>query len=468
MGSDWKEIKFSELCAITRGASPRPIKEFVKETGMPWVKIADATATKGRTISSTNEFIKKEGVAKSVEVYQGDLILTNSATPGLPMFVGINACIHDGWMLLRNFKGLNKNFAYWLLLHERRNLVMQGNGSVFTNLKTDILKNHVVKIPSLEEQKEIAYRLDLIAEKIELNQQTNETLEAMAQAMFKSWFVDFDPVRAKMKAKTEGFDPDKAAMAAIAGVSSFAKASEDKSAPQNWEDVEAALDQKLASMTEAQRNQLQHTAELFTDELVESELGEVPKGWEYDQLGNFITVKRGGSPRPIKDFVVDEGLHWTKISDATSENSPFIMSTKEFIKEEGLKKTILLEKGSLILSNSATPGLPKFLNIDACIHDGWLYFPIKDHFTDLYLYHLFIEIRKALVAKGSGTVFTNLKTSILRNYDLVIPNKELVMKFNEMAQNTFESLLNNRKEIETLSKLRDTLLPKLISGEIEV
>jgi type I restriction enzyme S subunit len=194
----------------------------------------------------------------------------------------------------------------------------------------------------------------------------------------------------------------------------------------------------------------------------------VPKGWEYDQLGNFITVKRGGSPRPIKDFVVEEGLHWTKISDATSENSPFIMTTKEFIKEEGLKKTVLLEKGSLILSNSATPGLPKFLNINACIHDGWLYFPETEHFTDHYLYHLFVEIRKALVAKGSGTVFTNLKTSILRNYDVVVPNEELVMKFTNNTQSIFAALLKNREETDTITKLRDTLLPKLISGEVGV
>ena len=329
-------------------------------------------------------------------------------------------------------------------------------GATMPSLNTKLLSDLPIYYPEYDIQLEIADILETLDQKIHLNQQTNETLEAMTQAIFKSWFVDFDPVRAKIEATSAGRDPNRAAMAAIAGVS----------LEQDWDEIEAALQQKLDLMTNDQRTRHRQTAELFPDELVESEIGEVPKGWGYDQLGNFITVKRGGSPRPIKNYVVEEGFNWTKIADATSENSPFILKTKEFIKEEGLKKTVLLDSGSLILSNSATPGLPKFLNIDACIHDGWLYFPEKRHFSDLYLYHLFIEIRKALVAKGSGTVFTNLKTSILREYDVVVANESLVIEFTKLAQSMFSTIKLKRMETENLSNLRDTLLPKLISGEI--
>lgn len=98
MREDWKLKKLGDICFIRRGSSPRPIKNYlIQEGGMPWVKISDATEANGKFINSTAEQIKMEGVSKSVIVNPGDLILSNSGTAGLPMFMGITACIHDGW-----------------------------------------------------------------------------------------------------------------------------------------------------------------------------------------------------------------------------------------------------------------------------------------------------------------------------------------------------------------------------------
>ena len=99
MTSSWRKAAFKEFCDITRGASPRPIHDYLGAEGMPWIKIADATAESSRYITKTKEKIKLDGVRASVEVFPGDLILSNSATPGLPKFLKINACIHDGWMV---------------------------------------------------------------------------------------------------------------------------------------------------------------------------------------------------------------------------------------------------------------------------------------------------------------------------------------------------------------------------------
>jgi len=187
--SEWREVKISDFCSITRGGSPRPIQDFIGSEGTPWVKIADATASGSRYIEFTKEFIKEEGEAKSRVVYPGDFILSNSATPGLPRFMKIRACIHDGWLLLREIKGVDEIFLYYLLLTEREALLVQGNGSIFTNLKTDILKNHVVKLPSLPEQKAIAAVLSSLDDKIDLLHRQNLTLEAMAETLFRQWFV---------------------------------------------------------------------------------------------------------------------------------------------------------------------------------------------------------------------------------------------------------------------------------------
>ncbi len=184
-------------------------------------------------------------------------------------------------------------------------------------------------------------------------------------------------------------------------------------------------------------------------------------------LGDYITIKRGSSPRPIRKYLSNSGYHWLKISDATKESSPFIIDIKECIVKEGLSKTVLLKSGSIVLSNSATPGLPKILDIDTCIHDGWLFFPTS-LFSNEYLYLFFKVIREELVSFGNGSVFTNLKTDIIKNYSTVLPPKHVLNKFDKSIKPIFMKILANTREIKRLKALRDTLLPKLMSGEIDV
>ena len=303
-----------------------------------------------------------------------------------------------------------------------------------------------LRLPEKGKRKKIGEILKSIDDKIHLNNQINQTLESIAQVIFKSWFIDFDPVRAKIAAKQEGNDPELAAMCAISGKS------------------EAELEQ----IAKEDFAELQATAALFPDELVESELGEVPKGWDATALRNFLEIKRGGSPRPIQNFMAPTGYPWVKIADATADPSPFLFKTKEFIIKEGLRKTVYLKKGSLILTNSATPGLPKFLELDACIHDGWLYFPQKKHFSDNYLYFLFLKLRTQLVAQGNGSVFTNLKTDILRNQVVLVPTREVIEKFDLQVGKILEMMKTQCIQSSNLSDLRDTLLPKLLSGKVSV
>ncbi|GEM_PF-127958 len=304
---------------------------------------------------------------------------------------------HDTTLWVKDFHGNDPKYVYYFFKNMCAELLSMDVGAANPTLN----RNHVhplkVLWPNKLTQKAIAHILGTIDDKIDLNRRMNETLEAMAQAIFKSWFVDFD------------------------GCTEFE----------------------------------------------DSELGRVPKGWQVVELGDYVTVKRGGSPRPIRDFVVPEGLPWLKIADATANNCPFIYKTKEFIKEECLKKTVLLQKRALILS-SATPGLPRFLQLDACIHDGWLYFPEKKIFTDHYLYHLFLILRKSLISKGNGSVFTNLKTAILKTEKVVLPPKELILKFEREASELLGRVNKLSIESSTLANLRDTLLPKLISGELRV
>lgn len=294
--------------------------------------------------------------------------------------------------------------------------------------------------PSSKERDAIAHILGSLDDKIELNRRMNATLEAMAQALFKSWFVDFDPVIDN----------------ALAAGHPIPEALQERA------EVRAALGDQRQPLPEAIRQQ-------FPNRFVCNEdMGWVPEGWEVVKLGKFVTVKRGGSPRPIHDFLVDEGLPWVKISDATASDSRFLMGTKQFIKLEGLSKTIMLNKGALILSNSATPGIPKFLELNACVHDGWLYFPQKKQFGDQYLFHLFLSIREELLSQGNGSIFTNLKTDILKDHILLKPNKILLDHAENRLGELHHRILLIQKQTETLTQLRDTLLPKLLSGQLRI
>lgn len=229
------------------------------------------------------------------------------------------------------------------------------------------------------------------------------------------------------------------------------------------------LREKIAHNVAINDNLQQQAAALFESWFVNLDPwnGVQPSDWENAPLGSFVEIKRGGSPRPIQNYLSDSGLRWLKISDVTSLNSPFVLEIKEHIKEDGLRKTVFLHAGELVLSNSATPGIPKILDVDTCIHDGWLYFP-KSELSKYYLYLFFKHIRKELVALGNGSVFTNLKTDILKAFPATKADKSTLKEFDALVAPLFNAMLNADRENFKLAAMRDALLPKLMSGEVDV
>lgn len=193
----------------------------------------------------------------------------------------------------------------------------------------------------------------------------------------------------------------------------------------------------------------------------------MPDSWNSGKLGDFAEIKRGGSPRPIQEYLSDSGLRWLKISDVTSLQTPFVIDIKDHIIEAGLRKTVFLKAGSLVLSNSATPGVPKILDVDSCIHDGWLYFP-ESKFSKEYLYLYFKYIRQQLVNLSNGSVFNNLKTDILKGYPTILPDTETLRHFDDIVMPMFLQMQNLTRESHKLADMRNALLPKLMSGELDV
>src|SRR5690554_276704 len=462
MSAEWPVVRLGKHCLkVGSGATPKGGKSVYLESG-------DIALIRSQNIY--NDGFKANGLAyitpqaaeklNNVEVQPNDILLNitgdSVARVCLAPDEHLPARVNQHVAIIRpDPKEFDARFLRYFLTSPTQQELLLSIASAGAT-RNALTKSHIESLevckPDLQTQSRIADQLHSLESKIQLNGSINQTLEQMAQAIFKSWFVDFEPVKAKIAALEAGGSKEDALLAAMQAISGKG---------------EAELTTLQAEQPE-QYAELRATAELFPSAMQDSELGEIPDGWHVSPLGNFLTIKRGGSPRPIKDYIVPTGYPWTKIADATENDNPYIFKTKEFIKAEGLKKTTYLKRGTLILSNSATPGLPRFLALDACIHDGWLHFPQTRHFTDSYLYQLFLQIRKHLVSQGNGSVFTNLKTDILRNQLVLVPPAGLVQIFDKQGSRLLEVVKTKSEENDNLSELRDTLLPKLLSGELSV
>ncbi len=194
MKEGWEYKKLGEVCMIERGGSPRPIKDYITDSpdGVNWIKIGDATDG-SKYINSTEEKIKTEGVKKSRLVKKGDFILSNSMSFGKPYILGIDGCIHDGWLVIRDENEIfNKSFLYYYLgspnmFREFQKLAV---GGVVNNLNSKLVRGVVVPIPSLSEQQQIVEELDLLSSIIEKKKEQLKELDALAQSIFYNMFGD--------------------------------------------------------------------------------------------------------------------------------------------------------------------------------------------------------------------------------------------------------------------------------------
>lgn len=196
----------------------------------------------------------------------------------------------------------------------------------------------------------------------------------------------------------------------------------------------------------------------------------IPTNWEVKEFQNICNIKRGASPRPIDDYMdpTNQGMPWVKISDASKDGSPFMLDVKESIIKDGVSKSVTVTPGTLIVSNSASPGIPKFIQLTACVHDGWLVLDKYDESFKYYLFYVILDMRENLLHIASGSVFKNLKTDYLKQLPVLIPDSKTMENFNAKIKPLFEKQLVNAKQIESLTTQRNTLLPLLMTGQIEM
>jgi len=295
------------------------------------------------------------------------------------------------------------------------------HGSTITRIYNDNLRSIKLNVPdSLFEQQKIASVLSALDSKIELNNRINSELEAMAKTLYDYWFVQFE------------FPFD------------FAQGKPDKKGKPY-----KSSGGKMVWNEELKR--------------------EIPEGWEVKRIDDCMRIVRGASPRPIDEFMSESGAPWIKISDATSIDHWFIIETKEFIKEDGVKHSRELLPGTLILSNSASPGIPRIVQIRSCVHDGWLIVDsFKDGLYNEFMLFYFENFRKKILNMGSGSIFKNLKTEYIKELRITLPPANLLESSQDLFRNFATQILNNVSQNQQLASLRDWLLPMLMNGQVKV
>lgn len=353
---------------------------MIQEGGMPWVKISDATEANGKFINSTAEQIKMEGVSKSVIVNPGDLILSNSGTAGLPMFMGITACIHDGWQTFRDLNGIDKEYLYYFLLSIRNILLHNAYDSVMKNLTLDMLRDYEIYLPPMDEQKRIVDVLHTIDNKIENNNKINRNLEDQAKLLYKSWFIDFDQ--------------------------------NDREMPADWHNGTV---EEVIELHDSIRKPL--------------------SGNERDKLDKIYPYYGATSIVDYVDKYLFDGIY------------------------------LLLGEDGSVIDSEGYPILQyvfgKFwANNHAHIITGKAGFSVEE----LYLLFSLTNVQNIV----TGAVQLKISQQNLKKVEAVIPSKESLKEFDVVIQPMFGQIRNLRLENDRLTVLRDSLLPKLMSGELDV
>jgi len=293
-------------------------------------------------------------------------------------------------------EGNNGKYLYYLL--KSMDLAAMNVGSAVPSLTTEVLNKVEINVPDEATQVEIAQILSSLDEKTELNLQMNQTLEAMAQALFKEWFVNF-----------------------------------------NFPNVDGELENGL------------------------------PKGWRMGKLGEMVDVKGGATPSTTKEEYWNGEFYWTTPKDLSNIQTPVLIDTERKITELGVKQISsgVMPKGTLLLSSRAPIGYIAISQVPISINQGYIAIQGK-LVSNIFMLFWLKQNMDAVKSKANGSTFQEISKSNFREIETIIPSKEVLIKFDEMSNSIFEKIVENTYQIQTLTQTRDSLLPRLMSGKIDV
>ena len=404
--TNWKEVKLGDIIDITMGQSPKSQFYNKDKEGMPFLQ---GSSTFGHLYPSFEIYssdIKKIAV-------NGSVLMSVRAPVGDLNMANTDICIGRG---LCSINGKNKSlnrYIFYLLNYYKAKIINIQTGTVFGAISKDNILNFKVSIPrSEEEQKRIASILSSLDDKIELNNKTNRILEELAQTIFEEWFINF-----------------------------------------NFPNEDGKPYKKSGG------------------EMIGSELGKIPKGWKVGTIGDYAKLKSGFAFK--NSWWQNDGIPVIKIQNISSGN--LNLEQCSFVSEDkyNIAENFRVNGGDLLISLTGSLGkfaiVPK-LDKDALVNQRvGKFFLGKEPVKKLpFLYGILNELKDLIVSLANGSVQQNISPTDIENVKIIFPSDKILNKYNNLMQDVFYKIIFNQRENEKLSGIRDSLLPKLMDGEIRV
>lgn len=415
---EWEVVRIEEIADVVSGGTPSTKKLEYYGDEIAWITPKDLSGYTSKYIFKGQRSITQLGLENSsAHLLPSNTVLFSSRAP-----IGYVAISGDKVTTNQGFKNLicdstkaDYQFIYYKMKTLKESLEAVAGGSTFKEVSGRVIKEFNIVLPPLQEQKAIANILSSLDEKIELNNQMNKTLEEMAQALFKRWFVDFE-------FPNEDGKPYKSS----------------------------------------------------DGEMVDSELGMIPKGWISTNIGEVSLDANTGADAirraPIVEY--DTGIRCVRVGDLSNKRGVEGWGYCE-VSDVDYEK-FRLRKGDILVTRTGTIGLNTFINEDlvAVFNNGLIRLRINKDVSPLFIYQLLNQSEYYnYISKITGETSTrpNMKINYLLRYKFVLPHEyNIINKFIEMVGPLYARINLNQKEIMTLKNARDTLLPKLMSGEIRV
>lgn len=385
----------------------------------------------------------------------GDIVITREAPMGDVCKIpeGLICCLGQRQVLLRPKAGVNSDYLLYALQSQsvqdqiRWN---EGTGSTVSNIRIPVLEK--IEIPRLGQAEEtVAAALKSINDKIDVNRRINQTLEAMALAIFTSWFVDFDPVKAKIAARVAGRDPMRTAISAISG----------------------KADAEIDALPPEQYEQLAALAMLFPDEMDESAVVDIPKGWKVQPADSLSEVGIGKTPprKELQWFTEGQGeWRWVSIRDMGT-SGVFQQRSSEYLTSEAVARfnVRVVPDRTVLLSFKLTIGRVAITDGPMATNEAIAHFklPCDAAVSSEYLY-LYLKGFNYTTLGSTSSIADAVNSKTIREMPIIVARRDLIDRFTKSVAPLFEEMRNRQNEIASLGATRDALLPKLLSGEIEV
>ncbi len=456
MSFELYEYKIEDLGKVITGKTPpSKISDAFSAQGIPFVTPKDMDGR--RLIDKTERYLSSQGV----EAVRNCLLPQNSiAVSCIGSDMGktvllpgesitnqqINAIVVDS-------EHFDYKYVYYYLSTLQDAFKAIAGGSATPILNKGHFSQFKVSLPVKPVQNKIALILDSLDTKIEVNTEINHTLEQMAQALFKSWFVDFEPVKAKMAVLESGGsqeDATLAAMTAISGKNADALAVFEREHPEQYAELKA-------------------TAELFPLAMQDSELGEIPEGWTLSEIGAQIDIAGGATPSTkTPDFWDNGDIHWTTPKDLSNVKDKILLHTERKITKAGLGKISsgLLPVNTVLMSSRAPVGYLAIAKVPVAINQGYIAMKCNKELSPEFVLQWCSANMPEIISRASGTTFAEISKKNFNPIPLVKPPLELVKNYTKQVSAIYSLIENTMRENNSLTELRDTLLPKLLSGEI--